>query len=185
MDLLNSPDGSIVNHLLQSSRAVTGLSLISHLSSHVMLASCLRQHSCLIHRMCQGLLRVNVLTPPDGFHADNSVCVVGCGNDNCVDILFPVQHYTIVLVSLGFRVELKYIFHLTAPINVAECHNIFCFGYILQVAASHSTNSNSCNVQLIARGHMPQSGDSMSRNNGQSANGQGRGFNKLSPTDSF
>jgi hypothetical protein len=126
-----------------------------------------------------------MLAPSDSLHADNRMGMVGRGNDHCIDILLPVKHDTIVLVSLGFRVEIEHCLHRAVPVDIAKCHNILCLGYILQIAATHSANTDAGNIQFITRSDMSQSGDNMGRDNGQPPHSQRRGFNKGSPADLF
>jgi len=114
--------------------------------------------------MRQGLLAINVLARLDGRAGDDCVSVVGCGNDDGIDLFLLGQELAKIGVHLGFREFLKGLggigaVHVTERVQVlaADCLNI---------AEAHSAHPDAGDIDLLTRGHKPRPAQHVPRHQG-------------------
>ncbi len=96
----------------------------------------------------EGLLRVHVLAELHRRQGDHRVGVVGCRDDNGVDILLLLQHDAVVGVELGARVSFDRLGRVVR-VDVAEGDDVFGLE-LVQVIGALAADADAGDVELIA-----------------------------------
>ena len=105
--------------------------------------------------MSQRFLGITMLTQCNGVCCHTSVCMVRSSYHNCIDrIPHLIEHNPPIFKTLCFRIILKCLIRIP-PIHITQSDNILR-AHVLQIAASHSTNTDASDIQFIARSYMPK-----------------------------
>ena len=97
MHFVDGTNGSRLDQFHAASVICASVNLRSHLCHHFLLPRDPHQRSNFVNRMSQWLFAIAVLAPIHRFRRDNGVSVVGCRDDNRINLLVHlVQHHTII-----------------------------------------------------------------------------------------
>ena len=146
--------------------------LVAHLGHHALLAGGFGQEPGFGDGMGQRLLHVHVLPPLHGSHGDHGVGVIGCRDDDRVDVVLLVQHDAEVFVPLGVRVLLEDLCR-HVEIDVAQSDDVLCLT-ALEVGLSHSADADARDVELVTRGRRALPAQHVPRHDGKSRRDGGR-----------
>ena len=101
MHLAHGADDAGGEPFFEEADGFGGVPLIAHLRLHFGATRGLGDRAGFANRVREGLLAIHVFAGRQGRERDDGVRVVGCGNDDGVDVLLFFQHHAVVHV--GFR----------------------------------------------------------------------------------
>jgi len=145
---------------------LTRRTLVPHLGGHLVFFGQFGQQPRLIHRMGQWFLNINVLAHGHGVRGSDGMGVVGCGDHYCVDRLAHlIVHLAPVLVPFGPGILFENAVLLAVSVvHIAKGHDVLGF-QVLEVGIPHPSDTDSGDIQLVARRHMPQTGNHIAGKN--------------------
>ena len=142
-----------------SAEAALGGTLVSHLSDNFVARGGFPHDPRLVDRTCQRLFTVNVFAQLQRRNRGDSVGVVGCRDQNRINLLFHlIEHLAEVLIPLRFRM---FLVDISRPlrIHVAERDEIVAHAMKrIETAPSLAADTDSGNVQfavgLVSKGQL-------------------------------
>ena len=164
--------------------------LVAHLRHHPVLARRQHQLARFPDGVRQRLLAINMLAQGHRHHCRRAVLMVGNGHAHGVQRLFLVQHFPVILVSLGRR---QFVFpkRQTVRIHVAQGHDVLLRnslrvrvgqpGHILPSPPAH--HADAPNVQLLIGGFQLDARVGGREPRRQGPRRQRRGVNEPPPVD--
>ena len=87
---------------------------------------------------------------PDCGQGDDSVPVIGSGDDDGVDVLLLFEHYPEITVHFGLRVGLESVGGISR-VHIAQGHDVLG-GTVLEVLAAHAAHADAGDVEFVAGG---------------------------------
>ena len=126
MDFAHLAEAICFIHLTHLANAVVSVTLIGHISDHLIFVFSLTQGACLPNIMCQWLLGTDVDAT---FHTGEcriKVRMIGGVNADAVDLFAQfVEHHAVV--GKLRHINCPWGSRKLATIDVTECHNVFTF----------------------------------------------------------
>ena len=155
--------------------AFAGMALVTHLGHDLIFVRRLGEDAGFEDGVRDRLLDVDMLATAHALHGDVSVRMVGCGDDDRVDVLALVEHLTEVGEQRRLR-ELLDRPGAATEVQVAERDDVLVRG-VLHVAAADAAETDGGDVQLPARLGRRSDGRSLTRRRlgGAAGDGHGRG----------
>ena len=134
---------------------VERVTLVAHLCGHLIFLGQLGQQACLIDRVGQRLLAIDMLAQRHGMGCDAGMGMVGRSHHDGVDALTHlVEHHSPVLEAAGVGIVAERLV-CVFPIDVAQCYDVLR-GHVLEVASSHAADTDTGDVQFVTRGRMAE-----------------------------
>ena len=118
---LDFADGAGPDALAEFLHRVKGPALVTHLSDDARLASDLRHFAAFVHRVCERLLAVHMLSQLHRWDRNRGVGVIGCADHHGIEILAIVEQAAEIVVS--FRVR-QLAVHPPLFIGIANRHDV-------------------------------------------------------------
>ena len=166
----------------KTTNAIARTTLISHLGYHLMLNCCFCHFTNFVQIMSQRFLYIYVFASLHSIHCHHIMRVVRCGNGNCINAFFLVEHFAEILIN--FRIW-KFLCHWfdVSIVHITNDGNVFRAIIPSSVHINHSftTHAHASNVQFIGRGNKTLSAQHMTGNNIKTARNQRSLLNKISP----
>ena len=132
---------------------VERVTLVAHLCGHLIFLGQPGQQACLIHRVGQRLLAIDMLAQRHGMSCHAGMRMVGGGHHDGIDALAHlVEHHAPVLEPAGVGIVTERLVGIF-PVDIAQGHDVLR-SHVLEVAASHAANTDTGDVQFVTRGRM-------------------------------
>jgi hypothetical protein len=120
MDFPDGADHTCLYPLVDESSPVGGMAHIAHLRHDLRTFRSLTQHASLVNCVGEGFLAVDVFAQLHRGLGNHRVCVVGCSDDNSVNVLLLFEHLAEVGIALGLVVGLLQLDHLLVRLPIAS-----------------------------------------------------------------
>jgi len=127
------------------------LSLVAHLCGDFGVARGFGDHTSFVDVVCEGFFAVDVFAELDRGHGDDGVLVVGCGDDDGVDVFLFVEHLAVVAVALGVGVGVVDACGV-GVVDVAEGDDVFA-GALADIACASAADADAGDVEFFVGGY--------------------------------
>jgi hypothetical protein len=168
VDFTDGADGAIVDHFDEFADRVGGVTLIAELRRDAGFARGVGDAADIVKGMGEGFFAVDVFAHADGPHDDGGVHVIGCGDDDGVDVSADVvEHDAEILEDAGPGIGFG-CFGGSVPIHVAQGDDVFGFEPV-EIGVAATADADEGEVESVIGGGAGGSAENTCRDDGEGA----------------